>query len=115
MANNIAFQAMGNTVACLATAANTQSSVTTITASTPCQQYLLTNQDNINVAFVQITTSSVFNTAIPTNTVSQQLVPVLPFDQKVITGVQVSSTSNVYARIISVGTTTVYITPGEGL
>ena len=31
MANNIAFQAMGNTVACVATAANTQSSVTTIT------------------------------------------------------------------------------------
>jgi hypothetical protein len=115
MANNIAFQAMGNTVALVATAANTQSTVATLTANTPVQQYLLTNQDNLNVAFVQISATSTFNTALPTNTASQQVIPVLPFDQKVVTAIQVSATSNVYARVISVGTTTVYITPGEGL
>jgi len=115
MANNIAFQAMGNTVACVASAANSQSTVSTITANTPCQQYLLTNQDTVNVAFVQISTSSTFNVALPTNTVSQQVFPVLPFDQKVVTAPQVSATANVYARVISIGTTTVYITPGEGL
>jgi hypothetical protein len=115
MANNISFQATGNTVALVATAANTQSTVATITSNTPSQQYLLSNQDTANIAFVQLSASSTFNTAIPTNIASQTVIPVLPFDQKTVTSIQVSSTVNVYARIISAGTTTVYITPGEGL
>jgi hypothetical protein len=115
MANNISFQAMGNAVAVVASSANTQSAVATITANTPCQQYLLTNQDTANIAFVQLSASSTFNTAIPLTGTSQQVIPVLPFDQKTITAIQVSSTSNVYARVISTGTATVYIVPGEGL
>jgi hypothetical protein len=75
----------------------------------------LTNQDTANIAFVQLSASSTFNTAIPLTGTSQQVIPVLPFDQKTITAIQVSSTSNVYARVISTGTATVYIVPGEGL
>jgi len=115
MANNIAFQAMGNTVALVASAANTQSTVANITALTPCQQYLITNQDLTNIAFVQISSSSTFNIASPNATNSSFVIPVSPFNSRVITAMQTSATANVYARIISPGTTTVYVTPGEGL
>ena len=44
MANNIAFQPMGNTVAITATgSANTQSNVVTVTATSPVNQYYLVN------------------------------------------------------------------------
>jgi len=114
MANNIAFQAMGNTVA-LTSTSGVQSNVATITALTPCQQYLLTNQDLSNIAFVQISSSSSFNIAAPNATSSSFVIPVSPFNEKVVTAIQVSATSNTYARIISSGTSTLYITPGEGL
>ena len=82
MANNIAFQAMGNAVALVASSANTQSNVATITANTPCQQYLLSNQDTANIDFVQLSSTNSFNTAIPLTGSSQNVIPVLPFDEK---------------------------------
>jgi hypothetical protein len=110
-----AFTPMGNCVAVQAATANTQSAVTTITANSPCQQYLLSNMDTANTAFVQISTSSSFNVAVPTNVAGQNVVPILPYDTQVVSWYQVNASTPVYARVISYGTANVYITPGEGV
>jgi hypothetical protein len=52
MANNIAFQPMGNTVAVFAATANTQGNVALITAVSPCNQYFVFNPDKNDPVFV---------------------------------------------------------------
>lgn len=115
MANNIPFQAMGKTVSVSVTgAANTQSNVVTITADSPCQQYYIANGDVNFAVYVAISTSNTLTAQLP-ETAANYVLTIPPYAQKVFTGPQVSSTSNVYARIIGDGANAgVYITPGEG-
>jgi len=116
MANNIAFQPMGKTVKVVATgSANTESALYTITATSPVNQYYLSN-DNVNsFAYVWISATSTFNVALP-DVVPGYVVPVPPYSYKVITGPQVSQSANVYAKVIGdAANSAVYVTPGEGL
>ena len=116
MANNIPFQAMGKTVKVAVTgAANTQSNVFTITADSPCQQYLISNADVNAGVYVWINSTSTFNVALPDVTPGY-VIPLPPYAYKVISGPQVSQSGNVYARVIGDATNaSVYVTPGEGL
>ena len=116
MAINAAFQPMGKTVKVAATgAANTASNVFTITADSPCQQYYLSNSDTNAAVYVKISSSSSFNIALP-DTTPDYVIALPPFAYKTFTGVQVSQSANVYARVIGDGVNaSVYITPGEGL
>ena len=115
MANNIAFQQMGKTVRVAASASNTQSSVVTIAADSPCNQYYLSNPDQTNNVYVKISTSNSFNVSLP-DTTPDYVIPIPPYSYKVITGPQVSSTQNTYIRVIGDGANaTCYVTPGEGL
>jgi hypothetical protein len=116
MANNIAFQPMGKTVKVVANgAANTESNVFTITATSPVNQYYLSN-DNVNsFAYVWISPTNTFNVALPDN-VPGYVIAVPPYAYFTITGPQVSQTANVYAKVIGDATNSaVYVTPGEGL
>jgi hypothetical protein len=116
MANNIAFQPMGKTVKVAVNgAANTQSNVFTITADSPCQQYFISNSDVNNAVYVQISSTSAFNVALP-DSGPVYVVPLPPYAYKVITGPQVSQYGNVYAKVIGdSANASVYVTPGEGL
>lgn len=118
MANNIAFQPMGKTVKVVATgSANTESAAFTITATSPVNQYYLSNDGVNNFVYVWISSSSNFNVALPeSTTLGTFVVPLPPFSYKVITGPQVSQSANVYAKVIGDSTNSAcYITPGEGL
>jgi len=118
MANNIAFQPMGKTIKVYATGpANTESQVFTITATSPVNQYYLSNDGVNTFVYVWISATNNFNVALPETTPSGSfVVPLPPFSYKVITGPQVSPTANVYAKIIGDSTNSgAYITPGEGL
>jgi len=97
MANNIPFQPMGKTVKVVVNgASNTQSNVFTITADSPCQQYLLTNADVNSAVYVRINTSNAFNVSLPD--VTPDYVIALP----------------PYAAFIGEGASEAYFTPGEG-
>jgi len=118
MANNIAFQPMGKTIKVTATgAANTESQVFTITATSPVNQYYITNDGVNNFVYVWISPTSNFNVALPESSATGSfVVPCPPFSYIVITGPQVSPTANVYAKVIGDSTNSAaYITPGEGL
>jgi len=116
MANNIAFQAMGKTVkVAVSGAANTQSNVFTITSDSPCNQYFVSNADTNSGVYFQISSTSSFNVALP-DVSPTYCIPLPPYAYKVISGPQVSSGANVYARVIGdAANASVYITPGEGL
>jgi hypothetical protein len=116
MANNIAFQPMGNCVAVSVTgAANTQSNVFTITSTSPVNQYYIVNDSPNNNIYVWISSSNTFNVALP-ETSSNLVVPLPAYGYRVISGPQVSPTANVYAKVIGDGVNaTCYVTPGEGL
>jgi hypothetical protein len=115
MANNIPFQAMGKTVKINVNgAANTQSNVFTITADSPCQQYYLVNADTNAAVYVRINATSTFNVSLP-DTIPDYVIPLAPYEYKVITGPQVSQFGNVFARVIGDSANcSVYVTPGEG-
>jgi len=115
MANNIPFQAMGKTVKVTVNgAANTQSNVFTITADSPCQQYYMVNADTNAAVYVRINATSTFNVSLP-DTIPDYVIPLAPYEYKVITGPQVSQFSNVFARVIGdASNCSVYVTPGEG-
>jgi len=116
MANNIAFQPMGKTVKVAAVGpANTQSNVFTITADSPVNQYYISNADVNAAVYVWINPTSTFNVALPDNGPGY-VIALPPYAYKVITGPQVSSSGNVYARVIGdAANASVYVTPGEGL
>ena len=116
MANNIAFQPMGKTVkVSVSGAANNQSNVFTITADSPSNQYYLANADTDSAVYVWINSTSTFNVALPDVTPGY-VIALPPYGYRVITGPQVNSNTNVYARVIGDGTNaSIYITPGEGL
>lgn len=115
MANNIPFQPMGKTVKVLATgAANTESAVFTITATSPVNQYYLSNDNINNFAYVWISPTANFNVALPDVTPGY-VIAVPPYAYLTITGPQVGPTANVYAKVIGdAANSAVYVTPGEG-
>ena len=118
MANNIAFQPMGKTVKVVATgAANTESAVFTIQATSPVNQYFLSNDSVNNFAYVWINPTNSFNVALPETAVTgSYVVAVPPYAYFAITGPQVGPGRDVYAKVIGDSTNSaVYVTPGEGL
>jgi hypothetical protein len=112
MANNIAFQATGNTVVVATTTANT--AVTKdVTGNTPSNQYRLTSANT--AAFVRISESNVA-AVLPSSTTSQPGFWLTSGETAVVTAVQTSSTKTVYVSVISdVANATVLVVPGEGL
>ena len=115
MANNIPFQPMGPTVKVSVTgAANTQSNVFTITATSPCQQFYLANSDTNAAVYVQISASNSFNVSLP-DTGPSNVITLPPYSYKVVTWLQVGPTANVYAKVIGdAANASVYVCPGEG-
>ena len=115
MANNIPFQPMGNCVAVTVTAAaNTQSNVFSITATSPVNQYYLVNYDTQYAVYVWISNTNNFNVALPL-TASNQVIPIPAYGAKVVTGPQCGPNSTVYAKVIGDNSNaTCFITPGEG-
>ena len=114
MANNIAFQPMGNCVVATAAVANTQGNVVSITAVSPVNQYLVFNTDKNDPVFVAYGESANLTAVIPTET-GAPVVAIPPYTEKVFTGPQCSSTKTVYVRIIAPhANAKLYVTPGEG-
>ena len=115
MANNIAFQPMGNCVVATAASSNTQGDVVAITAVSPVNQYYVFNPNKDNPVFVAYGLTANITATIPDGN-SAAVVAIPPYGSKVFTGPQVSSTQSVYVRIISPhNNAELYITPGEGL
>jgi hypothetical protein len=115
MANNIAFQPMGNCVVATASSANTQGNVVSITAVSPVNQYLVFNTSKDYPVFVAYGETANITATIPTSA-GAAVVAIPPYSEKVFTGPQVSLTKTIYARIIGPhNNAEVYITPGEGL
>ena len=115
MANNIPFQPMGNCVVATAATANTQGNVVAITAVSPVNQFYVFNPDKNDPVFVAYGETSNITATIPDGN-SAAVVAIPPYNSKVFTGPQVSSTKTVYVRIISThNNAKLYITPGEGL
>ena len=112
MANNIAFQPMGNTVVLSVTGS---SSNATVSASSPVNQLMIVNT-GANAAFVVVSSTVNPTATLPTVGTSQPGFMVAAGQSKVVSTLQSSSTANVYvASIASGGTNLVYVTPGEGL
>lgn len=107
MANNIAFQQMGLTFKVSATAPNTSSSVVTISATGPAQQYYVSNPDQANDVFVAYGTTSNVTATFPTAT-GNAVIHIPAYGYKVFTGPQCSKTANVYVAVIGVGNTLRY-------
>lgn len=115
MANNIAFQPMGNCVVATAATANTQGNVVSITAVSPVNQYFVFNPDKNDPVFVAYGETANITATIP-DANGAPVVAIAPYTEKVFTGPQVSATKTVYVRIISShNNAKLYITPGEGL
>jgi hypothetical protein len=115
MANNIAFQPMGNCVVATAAVANTEGNVVAITAVSPVNQYFVFNPDKNDPVFVAYGQTSNITATIP-DANGAPVVAIAPYTEKVFTGPQVSSTKTVYVRIIAPhNNAKLYITPGEGL
>ena len=115
MANNIAFQPMGNCVVAIAATANTQGNVVAITAVSPVNQYFVSNPDKNDPVFVAYG-QTVDITASITDGNSAAVVAIPPYSSRTFTGPQCSSTKTVYVRIIAPhNNAKLYITPGEGL
>jgi len=115
MANNIAFQPMGNCVVATASSANTQGDVVAITAVSPVNQYLVFNTSKDYPVFVAYGETANITATIPTAN-GAPVVAVPPYSERVFTGPQVSATKTVYVRIIAPhNNAELYIVPGEGL
>jgi DNA-binding beta-propeller fold protein YncE len=116
MANNIAFQPMGALVVMTASSANVQGNVVTITASSPSNQYYVSNPDKDNGIFVAYGQTANITASIPVEGTPANVVYIPPYTSKVFTGPQCSATKTVYARMIGPHNNAVcYVCPGEGL
>jgi hypothetical protein len=115
MANNIAFQPMGNCVVATAATANTQGNVVSITAVSPVNQFFVFNPDKNDPVFVAYGETANITATIP-DANGAPVVAIAPYAEKVFTGPQVSANKTVYVRIIAPhNNAKLYITPGEGL
>lgn len=111
MANNIAFQPMGNTVCLSVTASSSNAAITSVS---PVNQVMISNTGG-NAAFVTIS-----STANPMATVPTAGSPTGSFcipagALKVVSTQQASATRTYYVAAIGAGNTSLYVTPGEGL
>jgi len=112
MANNIAFQATGNTFAIVTTTANTAVNKP-VTGVTPSNQYKVTSANT--TAFVRLSESNA-NAVLPTGTTSQPGIWLANGESAVITAQQTSVDKTIYVSVISADTNgVVFVTPGEGL
>jgi hypothetical protein len=117
MANNIAFQPMGKTYKANATTGIQQFQ---LSSDSPANQYMIVSHEPTGGSgqpvYVRISTSATSNVALPANGTPSYCTVVPPDTVMVITGPQVSSSSNVYVTFVAEsGTPECYITPGEGL
>jgi hypothetical protein len=112
MANNIAFQATGNTFVVVTTTANTAVSKT-VTGNAPSNQYRITSSNT--TAFVLLSESNV-TAVLPTMTTSQPGLWLANGQTAVVTSQQTSADRTVYISVISQDANgVIYITPGEGI
>ena len=111
MANNIAFQPMGNTAVLSVT---TSSSNVSVTASSPVNQFLIANTGT-NPAFLNIANVSTVTAVVPTAGTPSAGFCIPAGALKVISSIQSSPTQTMYVAAIGTANTTLYITPGEGL
>ena len=111
MANNIAFQPMGNTAVLSVTAT---SSNVAVTASSPVNQFLIANTGT-NPAFLNIANVSTVTAVVPTAGTPSAGFCIPAGALKVISSIQSSPTQTMYVAAIGTANTTLYITPGEGL
>jgi hypothetical protein len=112
MANNIAFQATGNTFAIVTTTANTAVNKP-VTGVTPSNQYKVTSANT--TAFVRLSESNA-NAVLPTGTTSQPGIWLANGESAVITAQQTSVDKTIYVSVISADANgIVFVTPGEGL
>jgi hypothetical protein len=112
MANNIAFQATGNTFAIVTTTANTAVNKP-VTGVTPSNQYKVTSANT--TAFVRLSESNA-NAVLPTGTTSQPGIWLTNGESAVITAQQTSVDKTIYVSVISADANgIVFVTPGEGL
>ena len=112
MANNIAFQATGNTFVIVTTTANTAVNQS-VTGVTPSNQYKITSANT--TVFVRMSESNA-NAVLPTMTTSQPGLWLSSGETVVITAQQTSVDKTVYVSAISASANgVVYITPGEGM
>jgi hypothetical protein len=115
MANNIAFQPMGNCVVATANTANQQGNVVSINAVSPVNQYFVSNSDKDDAVFVAFGDTANITATIPDGN-SSAVVMIPPYSHKTFTGPQCSTTKTVYVRIIAPhNNAKLYIVPGEGL
>ncbi len=115
MANNIAFQPMGNCVVATAATANVQGNVVSITAVSPVNQYFVFNPDKNDPVFVAYGQTANLTATIPGES-GAAVVAIAPYTEKVFTGPQCSAEKTVYVRIIAPhNNAKLYVTPGEGL
>ena len=111
MANNIAFQPMGNTV--LLTTTSSSSNVA-VTANTASNQLYISNTGNSDVYLV--TGSSTPLTAVkPTAGTPQPGISIPAGTDRVISTLQSNGNTTIYVAGVSANTCNVYLTPGEGL
>lgn len=115
MATQTPFLPMGKTVLAVA---NGTSSLVTITADSPCNQFRFFNA-NASIVFVNIGTSAGnVSAAIPTVATPNYGIPIPPGDNDItLSGWQSGAFSNVVIALITYGaniTSQVFITPGEG-
>jgi hypothetical protein len=112
MANNIAFQATGNTFVVVTTTASTAVNKE-VTGTSPSNQYKITSAST--VAFVRISESNA-NAVLPSSTTSQPGLWLSNGESVVVTAQQTSVDKTVYVSVISpTANAAVYITPGEGM
>ena len=112
MANNIAFQATGNTFVIVTTTANTAVNKP-VTGVTPSNQYRITSANT--TVFVRMSESNA-NAVLPTMTTSQPGLWLTSGETVVVTAQQTSVDKTVYLSVISETTNgTVFVTPGEGM
>jgi hypothetical protein len=115
MANNIAFQPMGNCVVATAASANVQGNVVEITAISPVNQYFVFNPDKNDPVFVAYGQTANISASIPTEN-GAPVVAIAPYSEKVFTGPQCNPNKPTFVRIIAPhNNAKLYITPGEGL
>lgn len=112
MANNIAFQATGNTFVIVTTTANNAVNQS-VTGTSPSNQYKITSANT--TVFIRVSESNA-NAVLPTATTSQPGLWLANGETVVITAQQTSVDKTVYVSAISSDANgVVYITPGEGM
>jgi hypothetical protein len=113
MANNISFQAMGETY--LLDVSDDADSVE-VNADSPSNQYRLLNAGE-DIAFVRIGTADDQDADEPVDDEPAYGMPVYPGETEVVTGPQCSAVRSVFVSAVTTenSTTTIYITPGEGV